>query len=99
MIPGLTTRVSEEAISLATSISPKADLVRVTSTTVTTVVATIVPPFAGFGGVIFLANQSGAAITSTTAGNMLAALNLPNNQLVTLVFSKVLGKWIQGSDA
>lgn len=99
MFPGLTTKLSEEAMSLTTTITPKSDLVRITSTATTTVVATIIPPYGGFGGVLFLANQSGAAITSTTSGNILAALNLPNNQMCTLVYSKSAGKWIQGSDA
>lgn len=99
MIPGLTTKLSEELMSLEATISPKSDLVTINSTSSTTVVATINPPYAGFSGVLFLANRSGAAITATTSGNILAALNLPDSQLVTLVYSKQAGKWIQGSDA
>lgn len=99
MIPGLTSKLSEETISLTATITPKADLCRITSTATTTVLVTIVPPYGGFSGILFLANTSGAAITATTAGNLQATLNLPNNQLVTLVFSKLLNKWIPGSDA
>jgi hypothetical protein len=99
MIPGLVTKVSEEVIALATTISPKSDLVHVTSTVATTVVATIVPPYQGFSGILFLANRSGGNITSTTSGNILSVFTSVDNQILPLIYSKLTGKWMQASDA
>ena len=100
MLPGLTTRVSEEAISLTTSITPKSDLVRVTSTATTTACATIVPAYQGFSGVLFLANKSGASITLTTAGNIAGTgtITVLNQRMAVLVFSAVEGKWSVAND-
>jgi hypothetical protein len=97
MISGLTTRLSEEAISLTTSINPKSDLVHVTSTTSTTVVATIIPPFAGFSGVMIFVNRSGAAITTVTSGNIQTAISVGQNVATVLTYSKLLGKWVVGA--
>lgn len=94
MFPGLTTKLSEQTIALSTTIAPKADLVRVTSTAVTTVVATIVPPFGGFSGIIVLVNDSGNPINLVTTGNIeLAVVALLDNASKVLVFSKLSGKW------
>jgi hypothetical protein len=93
MFPGLTTKVSEEIIALAGTISPKSDAVHVTSTAATTVVATITPPYGGFSGVMFLVNRSGGAITTTTTGNILAVTTVPDNLVCTFIYSKMLGKW------
>jgi hypothetical protein len=97
MFPGKTSKVSEENIALATTIYPKSDLVRVTDTTSTTVVATIAAPFGGFGGVTFLQNASGAAITTVTTGNILTAVSIGDKALVVMVYSQILGKYIVGA--
>jgi hypothetical protein len=99
MIPGLVTKVSEENVSLATTISPKSDLVHVTSTVTTTVVATIVPPYQGFSGILFLSNKSGGNVTSTTSGNISTVFTLPDNQVIALLYSKLHDEWMQTSDA
>jgi hypothetical protein len=97
MLPGLTSKVSEVLVSLATSISAQADVIIVNSTATTTVLATILPPFGGFGGVQFLINRSGADLTTVTTGNILTARTIPVDVPVTLVFSKNLQKYVVGS--
>ncbi len=97
MIPGTTTKISEETLSLTTSISPKSDLVRVTSTTSTTVVTTIVPPYAGFSGILVLVNGSGGNITTLTTGNIQTAVTIGQNVATLFVFSKLSGKWYPGA--
>ena len=99
MFPGLTTKLSEEIIALSTTITPKSDLVRVTNTAVTTVLATIQPAFGGgFSGIIFLVNDSGAAMNLSTVGNIEvgSTRTIPDNFVNVLVFSKLSGKWYAG---
>ena len=100
MFPGLTTRLSEGNISLTTTIAPVTDVVRVTSTTTTTIVATIVPPFGGFSGIIFLQNKSGASMGMVTTGNIsgTAPITVLNQRMAILVFSKLENKWSVTND-
>lgn len=97
MFPGLVSKISESALGLTTSIAPQTDLVRISNTTSTTVVATIVPPYAGFSGVMFVHNSSGGNITTVTTGNILTAVTIGSNALVLFVYNKVLDKWIVGA--
>ena len=97
MIPGITSKMSEGALALATTIYPKTDLVRVTDTTSTTVVATISPAFEGFSGFLVLANRSGASLTTVTTGNILTAVTVGVNVAVLFIYSKSEGKWIPGA--
>ena len=93
MIPGLTSKLSEKNISLATTVTQSADIMRVTSTATTTVVATIIPAFGGFSGVLFLQNKSGASLTTVTTGNIISAVTVLSNRMAVLVYSKLEGKW------
>jgi len=95
MIPGLTSKASEQNVAAATLIQQHTDIMRVTDTTSTTAIATIIPGFAGFSGVLFLQNKSGAAMTLTTAGNVAGAgsFTINNQEMAILVFSKLEGKW------
>ncbi len=99
MFPGTTTKASETVIALSTSIVAKTDIVRITSTTVTTVLATILPNFGGgFSGILFLINDSGAVMNFATTGNIeRAVVALPDNFMIPLVFSKLSGKWYPGA--
>lgn len=98
MFPGLTTKISEEALALTTVINPTKDLVHVTSTASTTVVATINPHFGGgFSGIMVLVNRSGGNITTVTTGNILTAVTVGQNIATVFVFSKLVGKWIPGA--
>ena len=99
MIPGITTKISETIVALSTTIDAKTDLLRVTSTTVTTVLATINPNFGGgFSGVVFLLNDSGNPIRVVTTGNIEVGSDrtIPDNFVNVLVFSKLSGKWYAG---
>jgi hypothetical protein len=98
MFPGTTTKISETVAALSTSIAAKTDLVRITSTTVTTVLATILPNFgAGFSGILLLVNDSGNPINFVTTGNIEVARTVPDNMLIPLAFSKLSGKWYPGA--
>lgn len=95
MIPGLTTKLSETNIAAAASVFAKSDIVRVTDTTSTTVLTTIVPGGAGFSQVIFLQNKSGASMTIVTTGNVVGSgtFTVLSNRMAILVFSKLEQKW------
>lgn len=97
MFPGLTTRLSSEAISLATTINPKSDIVRVTSTTTTTVLATITPSFGGQSGILFLVNASGNNITTVTTGNIIVARTIPVNMPIPMIYSHIANTWYVGA--
>lgn len=96
MFSGYTSKLSEQAISLTGTINPLSDVVHVTSTVTTTVLATIQPPFGGFSGITFIANRSGGNITTTTTGNILSAVTIPNNLVTAFIYSQLLGKYIAG---
>jgi hypothetical protein len=91
MIPGRTSKLSEEVIAVAATLSPKSDFVRVTGTGTT--VQTIVPPFGGFSGVLYMVSDNAAGIVLGTAGNILVGATLTQNRLYVLVFSKLSAKW------
>lgn len=92
MIPGMVSKVTESRLAAATTIYPQTDLINITDTTATTTIATCVPPFAGFSGVLFLANNSGGNLT-LSGGNFETARVVPDNMLVVMVYSKLSGKW------
>lgn len=93
MIPGVTSKVSEEVIASTTTIYPKSDLVRLTGTTA---VSTIIPSFGGgFGGFLIVVPTDGS-VALNTAGNILKAVTLVQNQMCTLVYSKRAGAWYPG---
>ena len=98
MIPGLTTKISEQdGFALATTIYPKTDLINVTDTTSTTVVATIMPPYAGFSGILIVVNTSGASLTTVTTGNIATAVTIGQNVATLLAYSKSDNKWYPGA--
>lgn len=93
MIPGSVSKLSELSISLTNSIIQKSDIIRVSSTATTTVLVTLLPLFPNQGGICFIVNSSGAAITTTTAGNIATTCSIPNGNMATFVFSKATAKW------
>ena len=97
MFPGLTSKLSESLVALATSFQPKSDVIHVTSTASTTVITTMIPSFGGFSGILVVVNRSGASITTVTTGNVQAAVTIPQNQTCLFVFSKITGKWYPGA--
>lgn len=97
MFPGLTSKVSEAAVALASTVYPKTDVIRVTDTTSTTVLATLSPAFGGFGGFLVIINQSGANITTVTTGNIQTAITIGQNVATLFIYSKGAGKWFPGA--
>ena len=94
MIPGFTTKLTEETLASAATISPTKDLVRLTGTTS---IATIVPHFGGgFSGVLFLVPTGGNVATLTT-GNISAAVTMVDERITVLVYSKATDTWYPGA--
>lgn len=98
MFPGLTTKLSEQALAAATTIYPDADLLHITDTSATTVIATITPAFGGgFSGIHILVNRSGGDITTVTTGNIATAVTVGQNVAVVAAYSKLTGKFYMGA--
>lgn len=94
MIPGLTTKISEETLTAAATITPSKDLVKLLGTTS---IATIVPNFGGgFSGVLFIVPTEGATATLTT-GNIAVAVTMADLRATVLVYSKANDKWYPGA--
>lgn len=94
MIPGTTTKLSEETLASTTSISPKADLVKVTGTTS---IATINPSFGGgFSGILILVPVDGD-IDVLTTGNVAVAVTCAEDRATVFVFSKADALWYPGA--
>jgi len=94
MFPGLTTKLSEETLASAASISPKADLVKLTGSTD---VATIIPQYGGgFSGAVVLVPVDGTLGLLTT-GNIAVAVTMAQNRATLLVYSKTDDKFYPGA--
>jgi len=94
MFPGLTTRLSEDLVASSTSITAKADLLRVTGSTA---IATIQPSFGGgFSGILVLVPTDGT-LGLTTAGNIAIAVTMPQNRTTVLTYSRKADKWYPGA--
>jgi hypothetical protein len=93
MQSGFVSRLSEEEIASAATISPKADLVKVTGSTS---IATINPPFAGFSGIIVIVPTASNVATLTT-GNISLAVTMPVGRATVLVYSKATETWYPGA--
>ncbi len=94
MFPGLTTKLSEEVIASAATISPKTDLVHLTGSTA---LANIVPQYGGgFSGILVLVPVDGTLGLLTT-GNIAIAVTMPLNRATVLVYSKLTNVWYPGA--
>jgi predicted phosphoribosyltransferase len=93
MIPGLQSKLSEEVVASATSISVRTDLVIVTGTTA---IATISPPRQGGAGTILILVPISGAVSTTTAGNIGKVVAMVQFQSCTFVWSKSQQKWYPG---
>jgi hypothetical protein len=89
VIPGTVSKLSEQRLTAAATIFPKTDVVYVTGTTA---IATIVPTFQGFSGILFLVATS-SGLTAVTTGNIQLAITFVQNKVATLVYSKLNAKW------
>lgn len=94
MFPGLNTRLSQTTIASAASVSPlQADLVHITGSTA---IATIVPPFGGFSGIMILVPVDGTLGLLTT-GNISVAVTMAQNRATVMVYSKKNNTWYPGA--
>lgn len=94
MFPGLTTKLSEETIATAATITPRRDLVKLTGTTS---LATINGLFGGgFSGILIIVPTEGNVAT-LTSGNIAVAVTMPVNRATVLVFSKTSNTWFPGA--
>lgn len=99
MFPGLTTKCSQSVIAASTQIDANADILSVNDTTTTTAIATINPHFQGASqaGVMFIVNRSGASISFTTAGNIVATRTIPDKFAIAMIWDKAAGAWYPGA--
>lgn len=84
---------SESVLASASSIAPKSTQIRVTGTTN---IATIVPPYQGFSGMLVVIPVDGTVNTVTT-GNIQTAVAMAQNRATVLFYNKTLDKWIAGA--
>lgn len=93
MIPGYgSSRLREESVASAATITVKADLVRITGTTQ---VDTILSPMSvGRDGFLIFVYTNGAGVTLSAAGNIAVSQALVTNRLYAYVFSNLAAKWI-----
>jgi len=95
MFPGITTKLSEDSVASTTSITCKADLIRITGTTNIATITT--GKFGGgFSGVLFLVPVDGTVNTVTT-GNIAVAVAMAQNRVTVMVYSKKTGVWYPGA--
>jgi len=90
MIPGKTSKLSEETLASADVMYPKTDVIFVTGSTA---ISTLVPAFGGgFSGLLFVVPTDGTVATTTT-GNVGVAVTMLQNKVTTFVYSKTNAKW------
>jgi len=90
MIPGLTSKLSEEVVASADVIDAKTDMILVSGTTS---ISTINPHFGGgFSGILFLVPTDGNVATTTT-GKVGVAVTMLQNKVTVLTYSKKNSKW------
>lgn len=93
MIPGYgSSRLKEESVASAATITVKADLIRITGTTQ---VDNILSPInMGRDGFLIFVYTNGAGVTLSAAGNIAVSQALVTNRLYVYAFSTLAGKWI-----
>jgi len=89
MIPGTTSKLSERIYAAATTIFPKTDVAYITGSTA---IATIVPPYEGFSGLLFVVATT-TGLTAVTTGNVQTAVTFTQYKPTTLIYSKLNAKW------
>lgn len=93
MIPGYgSSRLKEESVASAATITVKADLIRITGTTQIDNIFT--PLNVGRDAYLIFVYTNGAGVTISAAGNVAVAQALVTNRLYVYVFSTLAGKWI-----
>lgn len=94
MIPGRTSKLTEEVVASAATIVARTDIVRLTGTVD---IATILPNFGGgFSGILVLIPTAGA-VTLLDSGNIAVTVVMADLRTTVLVYSKSSGKWHPGA--
>lgn len=93
MIPGYgSSRMKEDVVASAATISIKADLIRLTGTT--QVDNMLSPINMGRDGFLVFIYTPDAGVTISAAGNVAVSQALVTNRLYAYAFSVIAGKWI-----
>lgn len=93
MIPGYgSSRMKEESVASAATITVKADLIRITGTT--QIDNILSPVLMGRDGALIFVYTNGAGVTISAAGNVAVSQALVTNRLYAYAFSFLAGKWI-----
>lgn len=90
MLSGTVSKLSEEVIPSAATISPKSDTVRITGSAA---IVNINPPFGGNSGILFLVPVDSSTFTWTDAGNIAIAGSAEEGRVLVMIYSKSTGKW------
>jgi hypothetical protein len=94
MIPGTTTKLSEELLASAATINPTKDLVILSGTTA---LVNITPHFGGgFSGILFIVPTNAAGVATSAAGNIAVVVTMPQFRPTMFVYSKLQNKWYPG---
>src|SRR5689334_299006 len=96
MFPGLTTKLSEDIVASAATITQQADLVRVTGNTSIATINTL-GSFGGIGSGIVVIVPVDDDVATLTTGNIAVAVTMPQNRATVLVFSHKTGLWYPGA--
>jgi hypothetical protein len=94
MIPGSVSKLVEQSVASAATITAKADIVKVSGTTQ---INTIIPGLGTSHGQFLVSVPTDGAVTLGTSGNILVGIAAAQNRAVFLVFVKSLGKWLINS--
>lgn len=94
MIPGSVSKLKEDTVASAATITAKADVVNVTGATQ---INTIIPGLGTAVSQFLVLNARDGAVTLGASGNIAVGLALAQNRPVFLVFSKAAGKWLINS--
>lgn len=92
MFPGSQSKITEENVASATTITVKSDLIRLTGSTQ---VETILSPLllSVKGGVVIMVVAVDGAVVLGTSGNILVGVTLTQNRLYVLAYSNIVDKW------
>ena len=91
MIPGSVSKLKEDTVASAATITAKADLVNVTGTTQ---INTIVPGLGTAVSQFLVLNPVSGALTLGTSGNIAVGVALVQNRPAVMVWSKAAQKWL-----
>lgn len=93
MIPGFgPSKLREEVVASAATITVKGDLIRLTGNT--QVDNIFCPLTLGRGGILVFIYASDGAVTLSNAGNIAVSQSLAQNRLYAYVWSSLAAKWI-----